>query len=411
MFNERITMQRTLKIPLYVTGDTDQERYDQKAMLCKMFDEYRAAMRKAFADYAFLHIQSAEIQKDKNGNVSLKPDIQKVRDVEKVLFGGSKTTGQYHNLKRYMDLFNSRIRSDASRAIQSYWKAKDQEITKCNRGYLVLQGKRMPGKMFNACMYLHKEILKIDKHEITFRPFADTKEKVKLKIKSLDPHAWGIWKRMVSGDLNYGCPAQLQLTKKRDLILFVAYEQESKKQQDAVKGRVMDLGFDTENAVSYVQMHMREGHKSRIDDMRNDSLDVTGAIDIIDRLRKQREHWERMKKTACGKRDGNRKADSSAVEHLNKITLNRTRVVRGWNHTWTRRIVTRAHAWRCEKIIMQEMPDDLCERSWLWSDFRDKLAYKAQEYGIDLEILGEKSRKKKQNEKKNGSKQYSKSQV
>ncbi len=234
----------------------------------------------------------------------------------------------------------------------------------------------------------------VEKHKITFGWDYDIGD-VTFNVGKLDGGRWALWNDFANGKLK---AKQVELTyevsvkKGKQLKIRVSYEKEAKIYIPE-KGRSMEVNFDAEG----IKMFIRDGkivpaHGLPLDELKVYPLSFLGAVDAIDEIKRLDEKLL-AKLRSCGsfreqrRGEGVPKAAKRYQRSRRILTERRDRRVKDWNHRWTKKIIANAEIWRCERIVVFDVPEKLNGRPWQWFAFKFDLTYKAEEKGCKVEFL------------------------
>lgn len=276
-------------------------------------------------------------------------------------------------------------------AVHKVLKAK-HNITKITAAWDYLQGNRILGRMNSVPISINKRSYHAEGHRIKLSWDHDIGE-VELLVRKLDGSRHWLWKAFVAGRLNAN---QVGLTWKKTkrgptLVIRISYEQPSKAYQQK-EGRSMEVQFEEDG----ITMRMRDGkyvpaRGMPVDDVRSFKLSYHAAILGVDQLKQQDEKILKYIRSCgsfydCDHGEGVPQASQSLNNRRNKITVLRDRRVKDWNHRWTAKMVSTSELWKCEKIIVWDVPKNLKGRPWQWFQFKFDLEYKAKIKGVAVEF-------------------------
>jgi len=335
----------------------------------------RAAARQVYACLFAAQAAGAEIQWTEE-SLRVKPVNDRAKAILEAVFDKTGKAPVYaarqyvldHLLPSCFSFVWDQLRAD----VWTKWKARDPQFPTAGSGYLALQGVRrlavfsrlgigFPVKTARPKLAEHRLTLKWDR---ALGP-------IELRIGTLDPGRWTIWKRLVDGEWPIGT---IRLTERDGkLSAIVTYKRPCRAATaDADVILSARLSDDGQRIV------LTGNHQS-------DSIDLTEARDWLRRLAGQRAAWEGRKASMGAPYQpwGMRRQWRGIQGHLRRVTACRANGQRSRNHAWARRIITRAEHWGCGTVaIAPPETSELCGQPWSWPELIAAATYKGRLGGI-----------------------------
>lgn len=347
----------------------------------------RAAARQCYAVLFAAQVAGAEIQLDGEGNARVKPINSRSKAILAEALGKTGKAPVYEVRQYVLDHLCPTVRSfvfdDLRRRVWTRWQARDPEFPRAGMGWLALQNVRGLAAFRFMPVGFPAAVLRkgaLTDHRVTLQWDREIGP-VEFRIGTLDPGRWHRWKRIVAGEIDHGTVC----LNERDgrLSLLVAYEASTLK-ADLDPERALTVRL-TKNAESLALVGP-DGVKTY------DSISFAEVTAWLTRLKRQQDAWEE-RLGACGsprKPWGETRRFRAVSEHRNRVTQARENGVRTRNHSWSKRVATRAADWRCGAIRM-DIPEgsEIGGHSWGWYHLAQVIEYKVRAIG------GEFSRKEK----------------
>ena len=362
---EEIFLNRSFKLDLIPPSE-------QRFQIVASIRKYRTVCRQVYSAVAMAKMASADIQ-DNGDEIRITPQPNSEIELLTSTFGRNpQRTINKNDLHPTALAF---VWDSMRRDVASRWKSKDAEFPKATRGWLTLNGVRGFAR-FNrigiGCPVLtarpefreHSLFIKWD-HEIG---------PVEFKIPRLDGGRYSIYQNI--RDNTPGWKLGTLYLNERDGRVFatVSYSRPDKKDKlDPTKNLTVTFSDNPEKFITVAG----PGRYDR------DELSAVEAASWLDELNAVRRRYE-TRRAAVGNPNkpwGSRTSWRAVQSRLSKNTGRRENGVKTRNHLWTRRIVDRASAWSCGKIVVSNVPETLFERPWKWSQFVQFLEYKIAECG------------------------------
>jgi len=347
-------MRLALKIPVH-PAEEDRQR------LNNAMTAYRGALRQAAAMLEIASSAGAEIKPSKTGELMIIEDFAKTNAMLSEVFGKTGKALGYPMRAWLVEKMGLRSEwaDSALRDLAVRWMAKDPEMTKLRRNFLVLNGKRKPPLFRFQSFPIRARSAELSDHAINFDLGGEFGE-ITLKIGTLDPGARRVWKLIVDGEYHGG---DMKLVKRRNGGWRLVCPYERMEAPDAT----------TKEAVLEVEV-TPECVKAGSLELRFDPI-----LPWLDRLALRQKDLE-AERDNC---QGFRKARAAIVARCNRLTETRDNGVRTWNHVWAKRIVDHARARACGTICLKEPKEEgLSGRPWQWADLKSKIGYKAKLQGL-----------------------------
>ena len=386
-------VQRSVTLDVFAT---DERRQD----VLNSIRKYRAVCRQVYATLLLAQTAGASVEEHETGP-RLKPDGDGSKLALAAALGsakierGKKTKGEgqeykvqigsglAYELREYVrkELWPtalSYVWDSIRRDVTTVWTSKDPEHTQAKRGWLALQGARGIAQ-FNwrgigipvatGRPKLERDLLALKwDHEIGSLTF---------KLPRLDGGRYFVWKNLRDGSDGWELGTIYLNERDGKLKVTMTYTKPaSVAQVDPKRVCRVKLVADKETLLRIVGP---DGAAT---------YDTIASADVLAWLvrRRQQKELREAERSACGapRRDwGRRKGWNCAQRIIAKLTLRREQGVKNHNHAWARRIVARATAWRCGRIEINKVPDDLAGYPWKWQQLVDFITYKSQERGIE----------------------------
>ncbi len=267
----------------------------------------------------------------------------------------------------------------ARRDVMTVWTSKDPEFTRANRGWLALQGARGIAQ-FNWRGIGFPQATgrpKLDGHGLRLKWHHERGE-MYFALPRLDGGRYRVWKALRDGEEGWNLGTLWLNERDGALKVAISYHRPGTEAQvDPARICRVKIG---EPGEFFLNIAGPDGATTF------DTISGVEAVGLLRRMFTRKQELER-RRAACGNPRapwGHRKGWRAAQDVLSRLTVERERCVADTNHAWTRRIVTRAIAWRCGTIVVEGFPAEaeLAGLPWKWSQWRDYLSYKASECGI-----------------------------
>lgn len=354
----------------------------QRQAIIAAIRRYRAACRQLFAAVALAQQAGAEIQEHGEG-VRVKPSNEKAKQLLTLAMDKEGKAFAYELRTWFLEALYpdclSFVWDSARRDVATRWSAKDPEFTRAGRGWLVLQGARRLAEFNRLGIGMPRATARpqLDGHTLTLK-WDHALGAVTFAVPRLDGGRYHVWKALRDGKEGWSL-GTIYLTE-RDGKLFVTLSHARPAVAAEVDPERSCVVTFVEQPETWLTIAGPDGATT------HDAVSAVEAIAWLARMRARREELER-RKAACGNPRrpwGHRRGWLAAQDVLSRLTLLRTRGVGDRSHAWTRRIVSRAVAWRCGNVVMGETGDLLFGHPWNWSQFRVFLRYKCAERGMSL---------------------------
>jgi hypothetical protein len=268
------------------------------------------------------------------------------------------------------------------RDVVTVWTSKDPEFTKANRGWLALQGARGVAQFNWRGIGFPRATArpKLDKHSLTLKWDHDIGP-ITFNVPRLDGGRYHVWRNLRDGAPNWTLGTLWLNERDGELRTVLSYSRPfSAVDVEATRTCCVVIGEPDEQ---FLTITGPDGAVTC------DSISDKDAVGWLKKMKCRREELER-RRAACGnpKRPWGHRQGWRAVQNvLSATTATREKGVRDHNHAWTRRIVSRATAWRCGRISVEGLPvEKLAGEPWKWRQFSDFLQYKAGEKGIEVDL-------------------------
>ena len=359
---------------------------------------FRAVCNQASAALHSLELLGATIEFNKEGYLQVNcGSLKQALEARQAFFGREKGDPIYHYVRRIAPDLKAELASQVNRIVLSTWKAKDAKF-KATRRFLAVNGAR------NCPRFNGRGIpIKHDKSSKASFTIAEKGHRLSLswsrelgpvefRLGDVDPSNWAHWRKIVSGDLEAHTPTlNLQKKKGKDiLVLYLSYEAETKEAR-LDDNRVFEAAFNEDDPSTFFVCKLVEGHKNITDLKLHYELNAVAALDKIDTISTKKNEKQDLKK-ACGsmrardRGEGHGGAARAYSQSIGRLSIKRNKVVKDWNHKWTRQFVRMAIRHRCKTLKIMDIPSTMFGRPWQWDGFKQILDYKCKEVGINLEL-------------------------
>ena len=368
-------VQRSLSLDVFAPDECRQS-------VLNSIRRYRASCRQLFAVY-LLSQQAGSTIRDDGDSLRVIPNGQAAKACLEAAMGKAGKAAAYE----LRDWFRAELYpgsmsfvwDSARRDVQTIWSSGDPEFPRASRGYLALNGAR------NLAQFQRRGIgfpvvtarPKLNGHTLLLN-WDHNIGPVELSLPRLDGGRYHVWRALRDGEPEWRLGTVFLNERDGKLSTTISYSRPAREQAvDA--GRVCEVRFG-EDAENYLRIVGPDGAAT---------YDVISAAECTAWLRRmfaRRQELER-RRAACGNPRrpwGHRKGWLAAQDVLSRATAQREAGSKDRNHAWTRRIVTRAVAWRCGVVQMPPSPDTLLGQPWGWAQFEQYLRYKCAEAGITL---------------------------
>ncbi len=398
---------------------------DMRQPILNSIRRYRAACRQLFAVVGLAQAAGASLVEKDDGSVSLKPSGIQAKIIATAAMTDAEVTsealgkgngsrlsipvgsGANYELRRWFleDLMPgamSFVWDSARRDINTAWTARDAEFPQASRGWLALQGARGLAQFQRRGIGFPLATAHplLEGRTLTLRWHHDLGTLV-FNTPRMDGGRYHVWRALRDGDEGWKL-GTLYLNERDGKLLATVTHERPANLASVDQERVCRVTFG-ERVDGGNQNVERVDARIGIGDPENylriigpdgmssyDTISMVEAVAWLARQRVRREQLER-RRAACGNPRrpwGHRKGWLAAQDVLSRATLLRERGQAQRNHAWSRRLVTRAVAWRCGVISVEGMPADLLGHPWGWAQFREDVKYKAAERGITA-VFGE----------------------
>lgn len=260
------------------------------------------------------------------------------------------------------------------RDVTTVWTSGDPEFPKAKRGWLALQGARGVAQFHwrGIGFPVATARPKLSGHAITLKWDRELGP-VEFSVGKLDAGRWYVWKQVCAAA--DGWAAGTLFLNERD-------------------GKIRcSISYTRPDVVSQVDQCRVCRVRMRADDIllvgpdgetTYDTISTVEARERLTELRVRRGRWERRRESLGSLRKpwGMHRSWRGVQEHLSALTLQRERFQADCNHAWSRRVLSRALAWRCGVVEVEEFPDGIGPHPWSWPQFAANLKYKTAVRGI-----------------------------
>lgn len=416
------TVTRTLKINVWLREE-DSESYQR---IISSIREYRAALRHCYGILAASRAAGASISWSED-NCTLKPNAAPglliaalATDQAKVTKdqpqpGEARVRGEGDSytvqigrgacyeirteLSRMLTNSMSFVIDSARRDLHTAWTAGDPEHPKASRGWLTLQGSRGLAQFNNRGIGFPMATAKpkFGDHGIELK-WDKAVGAVDFRFSRLDPESWRTYSAIReaglggSGDGLIYKPGTVFLSERYGKIFVLLTYSRPPRSQELDRSRTCRVEFRG-TGDTLCTIAGPDGDKTF------EVIDSAGVLGWLQQLLQAKLALEK-RRAAYGSPSrpwGHRRGWLKAQQVLNGYTLQRERSVHDHNHRWSARILTRAVAWRCGKLVIGKLPERLggmagaggvvnpeTGHPWNWSDLKGKLVYKCEELGVEL---------------------------
>lgn len=404
--NENGTVNRSIVMEIWVKDD--DEKKTGKNRVIEAIQQYRAALRHCFGCVATVQAAGGSYNPE-TGRIS--PDNAKAKQVLATVFGQEgKLFGYELRLYVLRDLcptWMSYVWDGLRRDIQTAWRAGDPEFTKASRGWLILQGARGFNQFNRRGIPILPHSITMSGHTLTLK-WDKVIGDVMFQLDRLDGGRYHVWKNLRDSTPGWTlgtCFLSEERVKKiRRLKFVMTYacpaNSTALDPTQTVKVTVRPEGKPGE-------MLFKISGPNGVTEY--DEIDIAGVIGWLDQTRAEKTALE-QRRAAYGNSKapwGHRHGWLRTQDVITRLTNKREGGVKDHNHSWARRIATRAKSWLCGRIVMEGMPDTgitsqldkaakkamdngeevpdvvagLAGHPWNWSQFKAFLAYKFGEVG------------------------------
>lgn len=270
------------------------------------------------------------------------------------------------------------------RDVTTVWTSKDPEHTRANRGWLALQGARGLAQFNYRGIGFPRATgrPKLDGHALRLK-WSHERGEVEFSLPKLDGGRYHVWRSLRDGDEGWALGTLWLNEREGRLRATISYSRPACA-ANVETGRVCRVSI-REPGEQFIAIAGPDGAATY------DTISGVEAVDWLRQMTARKVELER-RKAACGNPRrpwGHRRGWLAAQDVLSRLTLQRERGVADRNHAWSRRVVTRALSWRCGTIRVEGMPgtSELSGYPWKWQQWKEFLAYKAGEPGIEVEYV------------------------
>lgn len=268
------------------------------------------------------------------------------------------------------------------RDLEIAWKAQDPKLN-ASRGWLTLQGARDVGQFNRRGIGIPAIRVKGLRQHLLVLAWDKQVGTVEFRVPRLNGGRYIVWKSLRDKEEGWKLGTVYLNEHNGRICATISYTRPDNV-QDTDPKRVLSVAFDADATDAFVKLR---GPDSR----ERDTLSAVEAIAWLQQLRARRTAIE-QRKAATGnprRRWGSARLYRQTQELLSRVTRQRTNGVSHRNHLWTRRVISRAIAWRCGTIDVMPLPGNLCGQEWPWSQWQQYIDYKAKETGITVNIRKE----------------------
>lgn len=393
-----------------------QETQERKPAIIASIRAYRAALRHCYGLLALAQSAGSELQwseddcRVKPGNHGARliaalatgqstPIIEepaepaeRVRgegDTYRVQLGRGAVYELRAEIARLLPSAMSFVLDSARRDLRTAWTSRDPQFGNASRGWLTLQGSRDWSRFCRRGIGLPRATARPKLHDYRLGLKWDRAiGEIEFKLPSLDASRRSVWRSLADGDDGWTLGTIYLTERDGDLKATVSYHAP----RQAVE-------VDPARTLKVV---VREEGDTLLSLSGPDGIATIDAIDRCEvraflqhQLARRIELEKRRGATGNPRRPwGYRKGFEVAQETLSRATLQRERGATERNHAWSRRIATRAHAWRCGVVEVGGFPSRsfsggspvgcIGDHPWSWSQFELFLRYKLEEIGSAL---------------------------
>lgn len=281
------------------------------------------------------------------------------------------------------------------RNVASALMAKDAEKNNARRNFLVTVGMRTaPGFRFSEMPIPNKDAsISTEKNGVRLKWNFDV-DKVEFRWlgarkksggRKLDPGRSYTWHKLSTKEWKMG---SVYLNERDGKLKVRVTYHEPERQSVVDESRVLEVAYDPDNKDKFLSIKLVKGGKTLLDDIKHRELSALAALDRIDDL-ETRARSTLYKRSACGSKVGGSGLKSAARHYdgrRERITKQRTNVVKNWNHLWSSRIILLCKNNRAGSLVVSGLPAKLFERPWQWFQFKEFVKYKAKADGIKVKF-------------------------
>ena len=353
---------------------------------------YRYTARKLFAE-AIITMNAAAETEYTNGRLKIKSDYEKIKIILETLNNAPcKKTTYYSFYKRAAELLpegvNSTIRAAIVLDIEKAMKQPDLEIVGANgkgvpKGYLAMLGTRGVAQFHNLGMSIVKQTIKLNEEGAEIK-FNTNLEPVKIEFTKLDRFRKDVIENIIYKEPGWElCDSRITyIGKDNEIRMFVSYKKPDEI-IETVEGRDLNVTFTDFMDRFIIVSDGTDGGASR--------LSFYGADLILRQLAAKTHRFQGAKDACIGV---HQKAYNAINEKLNRNTVRRTRVIKDWNHRFSKYIVGKAVESKAERIVIENLPEQgIFEHPWAMHELKSMINYKAKFHGIKTVDVAEEVRK------------------
>jgi len=360
-------MIRNLKIECFV------ENNDLHAKIRSSVRLYRATMRAAFSFCAIAETLGSEIVVEKY-NVTVKPNNARSKEIlQACVVDGLKI--QYDEMRHWIkELYPSLMSNSTSKigyVIGKMMTMKDQDIKKCQKKFLIVNGKRAFAQFNHSGIPLKSGMAKIDGHLLKCRWDKEIGE-VEFTTNKMDSSTYYAFSSLREGREGWNIKdSYLSFDEdKNKIIIILSYERPDTPTKIEPE-KVMYVEF-TDDKDKFITCYTDDKWGSR-------PFSATGIIGYLEEMECiYSRYWSEFK--SYERREI--KQRKHVKEKLNRYTERRANAEKNNNHLWSKRIVDFARQQCAGKLVVVNLPEKtLFDLPYGWFDFKTKLDYKMKEAG------------------------------
>ncbi|HJZ06323.1 MAG TPA: hypothetical protein VJ327_10835 [Patescibacteria group bacterium] len=360
-------MIRNLKIECFVRDN------DLHAKIRASVRLYRACLRAAFSYCALAETAGAEIVAE-NGNVTVKPNDEKAREILSACVGHSgkiKYYEMYHWMKELYPSLISNCYSKIQYIIGKMMTMKDQDIKKCQKKFLIVNGKRAFAQFNRSGIPIKSGMAKIDGHLLKCRWDKDIGE-VEFTTNKMDSSTYYAFSSLREGWEGWSIKdSYLSFDEDKNKIVVILSYERPDTPTNIEPEKVMHVEF-TDDKEMFITCYTDDKWSAR-------PFSAAGIIGYLEEMEQiYSRYWSEFK--SYERRE--RKQRNHVKEKLNRYTERRANAEKNNNHLWSKRIVDFARQQCAGKLVVVNLPEKtLFDLPYGWFDFKTKLDYKMKEIG------------------------------
>lgn len=366
-------MKRNLKLEVFVDG------IELHARIRKSIRLYRATMRAAYSFCAIAETLGATIEVSED-SVTVKPNSKKSKEIlQSVVVDGLKI--QYDEMRHWIkELYPSLMSNSTSKIgyiIGKMMTMKDQDIKKCQKKFLVVNGKRAFASFNRAGIPLKNGMLKIAGHKLIIKWDKEIGE-TEFATQKLDSSTYYAFSSLRENRDGWKiCDSYLSFDEDKNKIIVILSYERPDTPSVVVPEKVMYVEF-TDDKEKFITCYTDDKWSSR-------PFSASGIIAYLTQMEAifgrymgefrsyHRREYKQRKNVKC---------------KLSRYTERRANAEKNNNHLWSRRIVDFARQQCAGKLVVINTPEKtLFDLPYGWYDLKTKLSYKMQEIGGVAEFV------------------------